>query len=72
MKVLDAIWFTHGLLTIGLVVGKDETTGEIKYYIGKANGFDEKADCNLIIASGTKVNADQVRNFLSRHEKEGK
>ena len=41
MKVIDSTWFTQlgNQGTIGIVSGLDEITGEVKIYIGSAQGL---------------------------------
>lgn len=60
MKILDALWFSQlgNHEQIGIVIGKDTVTGEIKCYIG-TNGrqyseADEIADRSHIAVTGAK------------------
>ena len=65
IDVLRTIWFSqatkigqNGIPTeekqIGIIYGRDTTTGEIKAYIGIADGQDEIADIDNIACWGTK------------------
>jgi hypothetical protein len=65
IDVLRTIWFSQatkigpdGIPTeekqIGIVYGRDTTTGEMKAYIGIAEGKDEKAEIDHIACWGTK------------------
>jgi hypothetical protein len=57
-KIVASIWWTPGPPAgplIGAVLLHDETTGEMKPYIGTASGLDEEMDARLIAEWGAKV-----------------
>ena len=67
MKILESMWFTPmGSATIGLVACEDEVTGEIKFYIGEANGLDQKKDEKYISDRGAKFHHEMVEEFTKR------
>lgn len=51
VKVADAIWFTPGGTTLGIV--RVVTPFETKYYIGVGKGYDENLDATHIAMYGT-------------------
>lgn len=53
MKLTDWMWFTGGNGCVGVVKCEDEYDGT-KYYIGAANGIDERMDAQLIADWGAK------------------
>lgn len=73
MKILDSIWFTPFGSTgcIGIVIGEDEVTNEIKTYIGNSGGVDMEFDIRQIARNGAKLHIDNVIDFLTRHRKGG-
>jgi len=59
MKILDVQWFSDiGIVTI-------DNGYEIKTYIKKVPGLDEKRDIENIIAWGQKVYPSQLERVLS-------
>ncbi len=69
VMVIDAAWFTDmtmGAKIIGIVLGKDEITGEVKAYLGVGSGFDEGRDAERIIRLGQKFDPKKVIDFLGR------
>ncbi len=55
MIPLKCKWFTGSTGTIGVVMAEDEHTGEIKFYMGAAQGLNERIDINLIANSGAPI-----------------
>ncbi len=63
-KILNVEWFNDiGIVTI-------DNGFEIKTYIKKVSGFNEKADIEDIIALGTKVHPERLEKILSLYKKE--
>lgn len=50
-------WFTSGKGLVGIVAVRIET-GDIKFYIGPADGFNEVIDSNLIMSHGAPFPED--------------
>lgn len=50
VKVAEAVWFTPGGTTLGIV--RVVTPHETKYYIGAGKGIDEKFDAMYIAMHG--------------------
>jgi hypothetical protein len=50
-------WFTSGKGLVGIVAVRIET-GDIKFYIGQADGFNEVIDSNLIMSHGAPFPKD--------------
>lgn len=69
MEFIDVIWFT-GLQTVGIVIGKDETTGKIKAYIGVGKGYNEKADIRKIMNHGNRIQKHQAMRLANLIDKE--
>lgn len=66
MKIIDKIWFTQmGGGLIGIIVGEDEATKEIKAYIGTGSGMAENADAQAIAERGAKF-TNITLNTLNR------
>lgn len=74
MKVLATFWFPATFsaaiapenmveLQGGIISAVDETTGELKHYIGVASGIDQALDEKSIIDLGNKIDA----NFFAKH-----
>jgi len=55
--------------TIGIVVGEDEVTGEIKFYIGVGSGVDEGADERMILEMGARIHPELLADFFERNGK---
>lgn len=57
MKITNAIWFTQmgEAKIIGIIIGEDEETGEMKAYIGTGYGINETIDANHIAKTGAKL-----------------
>ncbi len=66
-KNLGVIWFT-GRNTVGIVAYENDS-GEIKFVIGKGEGFDEETDKQLISDWGANITLDDVKQFFNRHDK---
>ena len=63
MKILNVQWFNDiGIVTI-------ENGFEIKTYIKKVDGFNEKDDIQQIISWGYKIYPVQLEKILSFYEK---
>lgn len=67
MKIIDVIWFINLDKLIGIIAGKDDITGEIKFYIGTADGHNEGIDKQHIASWGTKLYPEHVIDFLNRN-----
>lgn len=64
IKVLDVQWFNNvGIVTI-------DNGFEVKTYIKKVEGFDEKQDIQDIINLGFKIYPEQLEKILSFYKKE--
>ena len=72
MKILNTTWFTElgSSKPIGIVVGEDENTGEIKAYIGTASGHNEERDAKHINMNGAKLHLVIVEGILKRLKNE--
>lgn len=69
MTILNVKWLTNRK-TLGFVKAQDNVTGEIKYYIGVANGLDEDQDAKDIVNWGTKFqNKEAFDNYLDSIKK---
>lgn len=68
MKIIDAIWFMEmgSLQPIGIVIGRDNVTGEAKAYIGSGAGLDETADAQHIAEIGAKFHL-QTALIIAAH-----
>jgi hypothetical protein len=55
MIPLKCKWFNGGTGTIGVIMAEDEHNGEIKFYMGAAQGLNEQIDINLIANSGAPI-----------------
>ena len=64
MKVIETLWFTATDGCIGVVLGKDEVTGESKAYIGLGAGFDEAADTRHIVEWGAKITVENTEGIM--------
>lgn len=84
MKILDAVWFTpippawlqavamSGVsLTIGVVLGQDEVTGQKKAYIGYGRGRDEGEDSGFIASHGSPIPLEAVGVLFGTMEGRG-
>lgn len=69
MKILEVTWFSHMLTTIGIVSIKNEI-GQVKFYIGKVEGFDEEADTKFISEYGAKIDPENLIDFINRNKKQ--
>lgn len=70
MKLMKTIWFTtNSGLMIGVVIGKDEITGEKKAYIDIAAGDDEEDDKKFIMDYGCKLPVEIIKEILKDLEK---
>ena len=65
MKLKEVMWWS-GKHTIGMVA-YENTVGEKKIAVGQAPGLDEDDDIQSIMDCGSKINADQVTEFLKKH-----
>ena len=65
MKILDKMWFTSGIGTIGLVLVENDI-GEKRVYICPVGGCDEESDAEYVANWGCRVPVDIVINFLSK------
>ena len=61
IMVIHTFWFTHQARCIGIVYGRDKTTGEMQAYIGcvdaNVNGS-EQEDINVIACNGAGFPTD--------------
>lgn len=61
IMVIHTFWYTHQARCIGIVYGRDKTTGEMKAYIGcvdaNENGS-EQADINQVASHGARFPTD--------------
>lgn len=64
MKVTNSYWF-GGAPQIGIVVGKDEITGNKKAYIGICTGMDQKLDELIIAKTGSPVVPFMLQEILN-------
>jgi hypothetical protein len=64
-ELLDAIWFTGGKGLVGVVAIRTDM-GEVKFYIGPADGFNEVIDSNLIMSHGAPFPKDAGHALFSR------
>lgn len=62
MKIERVYWFT-GDESIGIVVGKDQITGERKGYISTVRGRDEDEDKEYIAACGQRIQPAVMRQI---------
>ncbi len=68
METLDVMWFTPQGKTVGIVATKNDQ-GEVKFYLGTADGFSEEADIQKIKDWGTKVYPEMMAEFFDRNKK---
>ena len=66
-QILDVSWFT-GIHSVGMVTIKNEV-GEVKTYIGKVDGRNEKADTQEIMDYGSRVTPEILEGILRYHNK---
>lgn len=71
MKILDAIWFSQmgNSAQIGIVIGEDQITKEIKSYIGTSNIGNEDKDRQFIAATGAKFPVEAAKALFWPIEK---
>ena len=63
MKILNVQWFNDvGIVTI-------DNGFEVKTYIKKVNGFNEKQDIQQVIDLGYKIYPEQLERILSFYKK---
>ena len=55
MIPLKCRWVTSHTGTIGVVMAEDESTGDINFYMGVAQGLNEQIDINLIANGGGRI-----------------
>ena len=55
MIPLKCRWFEGKTGTIGVVMVEDETTRDISFRMGAAQGLNEQIDINLIANSGARI-----------------
>jgi len=67
MKIIDVVWFSGSDQLVGIIAGKDENTGKIKFYIGSAVGNNEEIDKQHIASWGTKLYPEHMIDFLNRN-----
>jgi len=60
-------WFTSSKGLVGIVAVRTET-GDIKFYIGPADGFNEVIDSNLIMSHGAPFPEDAGYALFIREE----
>jgi len=79
IEVIEVYWFTSGIsedltddfekvmpIVMGIVIGKDTNTGEVKTYIGVGNGESKQLDCKMIIDWGQKIYASDLNAICKR------
>jgi hypothetical protein len=66
-KVEGVKWFTSGKGLVGIVAVRTET-GDIKFYIGPADGFNEVIDANLVMSHGAPFPEDAGYALFIREE----
>jgi hypothetical protein len=66
MKNLKAIWFSEAgsMRPIGIVLGQDENTEELKAYIGTGDGASSLVDMNRIAQWGTHFPVDIAKTLI--------
>ena len=72
MNITHDYWFSGMAGLVGIVVGEDEITGEIKAYIGVALGIDQESDAKYVNQGGTKLTLrtlDEIRGHLAPKKK---
>jgi len=72
LNITHDFWFSGMAGLVGIVVGEDEITGEIKAYIGVAPGIDQVADAKFVNQGGTKLSLstlDEIRGHLAPKKK---
>ena len=68
--VLEGVkWFTSGKGLVGVVAVRIET-GDIKFYISPADGFNEVIDSNLIMSHGAPFPEDAGYALFVKEELE--
>lgn len=68
MKIEKKFWFAGSSLTVGVVVGVDETTGKKKAYVGQCLGNDEEYDAAWIASTGAAFPAEAAREIAEALE----
>lgn len=68
INILYSTWFNSMEGTIGMVVMKN-AAGEVKAYIGRGDGVDEKADAERIARHGAPVSPLQLIDALKELSK---
>ena len=67
-KVIDKMWFTTGVASIGIVV-TENNIGEHKAYIGLSEGLNEDADAEHIADHGSKIELSMIKKLEKVLEK---
>lgn len=69
ISVLDSMWFSQMMnsKSIGIVKIKNEV-GDIKYYIGNADGLDECSDAIHIAETGAKFPVNAAIELFGEEE----
>jgi len=60
-------WFTSGKGLVGIAAVRTET-GDIKFYISPADGFNEVIDANLVMSHGAVFPEDAGYALFAREE----
>lgn len=63
-EVIKIYWMNTMKGSMGMIKAKDVNTGEIKIFIGRANGFDETLDIRNILDYGHKLPIESMKRFL--------
>lgn len=66
MKVIADYWFSSMTGHCGIVIGKDEYTGEYKAYIGVIGGFNQQSDTQAILEGGQKLSPSILEEILRK------
>lgn len=59
-------WFSHSRGTLGIVIKKDKTTGEIKAYIASVIGHSKEDDVKYILEWGSKVTLERFETIVEQ------
>jgi hypothetical protein len=62
-------WFTSGKGLVGIAAVRTDT-GDIKFYIGPADGFNEVVDANLVMSLGASFPEDAGYAVFAREDLE--
>lgn len=71
MKIIDKLWFTSTLGTMGIIVGEDEVTGERKAYVGIGYGVSEDHDLGMVKSWGTRLHLATLEHLVKLLRKDG-